>query len=434
MRRQIEWIRGKLAAKKVDPPQKLLLARLATRIFNTPLMITADKLQVILGVLGPRMGLSAGDGLEAVADFSVSERRREYSGDGIGVIPVYDTLVQRNGGADAMSGLTTYTEISAQFHEALSDSRIDTILFDVDSPGGEVGGVFDLVDEIYRARGTKPIYAIANECAFSAAYAIASAADRIFLPRTGSVGSIGIIAMHIDQSAYDAKEGYRYTAITAGARKNDFSPHSALSDEGLATAQNMVDQAYDLFCDTVARNRGIALSAVRNTEAAIYYGQNAIKQCLADEIASYGEVIGALSKEDVKPRGGKGTPARHGKGKVLDSEALTGQVSAESRAELEAKSIGTRNAEADRITAIRTRCQAVKGLVSETLAEDLILKGVAVEELGERMAIAMVEHSARSITQQEVNGHLLPMDVQGENLLILDAKKRAQAYRKDMQA
>lgn len=79
------------------------------------------------------------------------------------------------------------------------------------------------------ATAVKPIWAVANDAAFSAAYAIA-AAQRVIVTETGGVGSIGVIALHIDQSVQDANDGYRYTAITAGSHKNDFSPHEPLSD------------------------------------------------------------------------------------------------------------------------------------------------------------------------------------------------------------
>ena len=98
--------------------------------------------------------------------------------------------------------------------------------------------------------------------AYSAAYAIASAAERVYLPRTGGMGSIGVIAIHVDQSAYDEKKGLKYTAIYAGARKNDFSSHKPLTDKAMEVVQAEVDEVYDLFAETVARNRGIKATAI----------------------------------------------------------------------------------------------------------------------------------------------------------------------------
>jgi ClpP class serine protease len=101
---------------------------------------------------------------------------------------------------------------------ALVDASITGILLDIDSPGGEAGGVFELAQRVRAANAVKPVWAVASDSAFSAAYAIASAASRIYVSQTGGVGSIGVIAMHVDQTARDAQDGYRFTAVTAGAR------------------------------------------------------------------------------------------------------------------------------------------------------------------------------------------------------------------------
>jgi signal peptide peptidase SppA len=277
-----------------------LLSRFATRIINTPLLIAPDKLNVILGAIGGRIGLNM-DGQHAAMEadgrlYSASTRRSGQEGSpSIAVIPVYDTLVYRAYGMNAWSGMTSYERIRETFNETLNDASVKTIVFDIDSPGGEVAGVFDLVDDIYNARGTKSIYSIANEMSYSAAYAIASAADEIFIPRTGGLGSIGVIAIHVDRSGFNEKAGYAYTPIFAGARKNDFSQHEALSDEAFAVMQREIDDVYDLFVETVARNRGMTATAVRETEAGIFQGKRAVEIGLADHVMSWGEAIDTIT-------------------------------------------------------------------------------------------------------------------------------------------
>ena len=150
-------------------------------------------------------------------------------------------------GVDAASGLLSYAEIGASLQAALADRSVQGILLDLDSPGGETGGCFELARQVRAASLVKPVWALANDSAFSAAYAIGCAAERLVLSETGGVGSIGVIALHVDQSAKDAQDGYRYTAISAGARKNDFSPHDSLSLEATAALQAEVDRLYGLF-------------------------------------------------------------------------------------------------------------------------------------------------------------------------------------------
>jgi capsid assembly protease len=279
------------------------LTYLASRIFNTPLLISPSKLDVILSVLGPRMNLDATP--LAVVDMSVPKRYRADTEniDGIGIVPVYGTLVHRNFGLDALSGLTSYEMIRSWFGDAVNDSSVRSIILDIDSFGGEVGGCFALVDDIYEARSIKPIYAMINENAYSAGYAIASAATAVFIPPTGGAGSVGVVMVHIDQSAKDAKEGLKYNIIHSGERKKDFNPHEPLPKEVHASAQAMVDDLRDIFINIVARNRNLSAQVVRDTEAGVYHGQVAVDIGLADDVMSYSQLIENVTKSNRK--GGK---------------------------------------------------------------------------------------------------------------------------------
>jgi ClpP class serine protease len=160
---------------------KYLLKRL-----NTPLMIEYGYLEALLS---QEMRIT---GAKSKGSFAGS----------IQVIPVYGALSHRSTGLLSwlFGDVMTYESIRRDFQAALTNSEVGSILFDIDSHGGEVAGVFDLADDIYKARGSKPILAIANENALSAAYLIASAADEIYLSRTADVGSIGVTAVHCDYS------------------------------------------------------------------------------------------------------------------------------------------------------------------------------------------------------------------------------------------
>ena len=163
-----------------------------------------------------------------------------------------------------------------------------------DSPGGEVGGLFDLADLIQGSRGKKPVYASVAESAFSAAYAIASACDRIFLTRTAGVGSIGVFTMHVDISKMDEKEGVACTYIFAGAKKVDGNPHEPLSSDAKDTIQAEIDRTYDLFVNTVARNRKLTAKKVKSTEAGLYFGEEGVESGLADQVGTVAEAVSAL--------------------------------------------------------------------------------------------------------------------------------------------
>ena len=153
-----------------------VLPHLASRLFGVPLAIHRPKLDVIVSVLGARLGVVD---LTAPLPVTPTVRAPVAHPPHIAVIAVHGTLVRRTGGLDAASGLTSYAVIAEQLDAAVADPAIAAILLDVDSPGGESGGVFDLADRIRAATHVKPVWAVANEQAFSAAYAIASAATRV---------------------------------------------------------------------------------------------------------------------------------------------------------------------------------------------------------------------------------------------------------------
>lgn len=272
------------------------LPHLASRVFGTPLMIARAKLEVILGVLGPRL---AGGALEVTHPEPDPPPAVSITGDGIAVVPVTGTLVSRSGYLDAASGLQAYGDIAAAVASAMNDGGVRGVVLDVDSPGGEVGGLFDLVAEIKAVRlaRAKPLWAVANESALSAAYAIASTADRLYVTRTGEVGSIGVVAAHVDKSGADAKAGLAWTFLFAGERKVDGNAHEPLSERARATIQADIDRLYSEFCALVATNRGMTAEAAHSTNAAIYRGELAVSAGLADRLGTLDSAVAEMTAE-----------------------------------------------------------------------------------------------------------------------------------------
>ena len=299
-----------------------MLPHIASRVLDTPLVIGRARLEAILAVIGPRIGIAAPatgvpdipglEGLPARAVMNGDGRRRGawlVTPEGIAVIPVFGTLVKRAGAVEAASGLTSYGHLENRIMDAATDPAVRAILLDIDSPGGEAAGVFDLSDLVFEARSLKPVWAVADEEAFSGAYAIASAAERLIVPRTGGVGSIGVLALHVDRSARDALEGFRTTTVHAGAHKADFIPHETLKDGARKTLQAEVDRVHALFVETVARNRAMTADAVRATEAGLFFGVDAVRAGLADEVGTLRETLGALAASLAQPRSIAAAPA-----------------------------------------------------------------------------------------------------------------------------
>jgi capsid assembly protease len=279
---------------------------LATRLFNVPLAITPGKIEVIMAALADRMGLvklfrPSGEAV-MLSDFDLDgqEAARDTGYDvvaGVAVVPVSGTLVQKLGTMRPYSGMTGYDGIRANLSMALEDEAVRAIVLDVDSPGGEVAGCFDLVDAIYGSRGRKPMWSILSENAYSAAFAIASATDRIVVPRTGGTGSVGVICAHVDFSQALTAAGINVTLITYGDRKADGNEFKALSKEALARFQADVDTMGDMFVDTVARNLDLSTAKVRGTQASTYMGAAGVDVGFADAVMAPDEAFRSLLAE-----------------------------------------------------------------------------------------------------------------------------------------
>ena len=268
------------------------LTHLSTRIFNTPLMIHPRKADVILSVLGPRLGL-APQSLPVVVtredEYDDGPDDYDYSEKGIAVIPVFGTLVKRASGLDAESGLTSYEELTAQIRDTMADPQVQGIIFNIDSPGGEAS-MFDLADMIYNLRGVKPMISVANDSMYSAAYALGSSADVIFVSREGGCGSIGCYMLHVNQAGMDQQAGLEYEYIFAGDGKTAGNQHEPLDKDTRAELQAQVDKMRDMFVDLVARNRNRSTRDILDLQAHCFNGTDALP-LLADKVGGVNEAL-----------------------------------------------------------------------------------------------------------------------------------------------
>lgn len=295
-------------------------AQIAQRAFNTPLLVEPSKAMAFLSGLGPRItgrqlqvaGLEmspdvvAHAALPARAEILTNGLAEQYQQDGqtpfamfdgVAVIEVSGVLVHRGAWIGQSSGQTSYEGIAAQVASAASDPAVRGIALEIDSFGGEVTGVFDLADAIRAARAAKPVWAFVAEHAFSAGYALASQADRIILPRTGAVGSIGVVVMHADLSGQLSDAGVTVTLIHSGARKVDGNPYEPLPDPVRARIQAEIDSIRTLFAQTVAAGRGRRLTAeaALATEAECFRGVEAVAAGLADEVSDPASAFAAFA-------------------------------------------------------------------------------------------------------------------------------------------
>lgn len=221
--------------------------------------------------------------------------------DGVSVLPIRGPLMHHQDW-----WCDSYEAIRARVDTALS-AKPKALVLAIDSPGGLVSGCFETADAIRDAcaRAGVPLVAFVDGQATSAAYALACAAERIVVPSTGIVGSIGVIEAMVDVTAQDAAFGVRVELVTSGARKADGHPHIQMSPEAVATTQARVSELAEIFFARVATSRRIGADAVRAMQAGIVTGASAVGAGLADEVATLDQLLARLASGAVEPTTGE---------------------------------------------------------------------------------------------------------------------------------
>lgn len=269
-------------------PAKRSYPQIAARLFNVPLMVHPAKLDAIIHGIGPRLGVDL-DPEAYVIGFPYAESGPYRLENGIGIISIRGALTHRSSFGAPSTFFRGYDEIASELRAALSDPNVSDIVLEFDSPGGEVSGAFQLAEEIYNGRRTKPIHALVTDMAASAGYLLASAASSVSATPTAVTGSIGVVLRHADYSKALDQEGIKITHVHAGSHKIDGNPYEPLTDAVKKDLQASVDYYYGLFVDAVARHRGdvgLTAEAIRKTEAAVFVADTALDLGLIDHIES----------------------------------------------------------------------------------------------------------------------------------------------------
>ncbi|EEW0418974.1 TPA: S49 family peptidase [Escherichia coli] len=282
------------------------LSHIAAMAFNEPLLLEPAYARVFFCALGKEIGADSlavpqqavqldADGMQlAVTDYMAGGQRPAKSyqvKNGIAILPVSGTLVHKLGTLRPYSGMTGYDGLTARLQMAVNDPDVRGILLDIDSPGGQAAGAFDCADMIYRLREQKPVWALCNDMACSAAMLLAAACTRRLVTQTAKIGSIGVMMAHTSYEKQLAQEGVDITLIYSGRHKVDGNSIQALPAGVRADFQRRIDEARRMFVDKVALYTGLSSEAVMNTEAAVYDGQAGIDAGLADQLINAADAV-----------------------------------------------------------------------------------------------------------------------------------------------
>jgi signal peptide peptidase SppA len=352
------------------------LHRVASQFYNRPLLVLPSTAETISSFLLSRIGAGPlgdsgeNDSGESVQTFSSTAREdgsREYHSprasrfygdypvdpesngrprpyrrtpDGTAIITMVGELVNRGAWVGASSGLISYEGIKFQLRTAANDTRVRNVILDMESPGGEAVGAFEVAQSVRELAAQKPVTAVVDGMAASAGYAIASGARDIVTIPSGLSGSIGVVMMHLDFSAWLEDNGIKPTLIFAGDHKVDGNPFEPLPADVRNAFQQDVSSFYDQFVQTVALGRpNLSEDEIRGTQARVYKGEDAVKVGLADRVGTFDQVLAELSQQPARSRAqpkGKtmndktGAPAANATGTVTEmAEVDTGAIAAD---------------------------------------------------------------------------------------------------------
>lgn len=219
----------------------------------------------------------------------------------IAVVPISGTIMKQVG---SLSDGTSSVAARMALRAAASDPNISAILLLVDSPGGTVSGTADLATEVTKARQSKPVYAYVEDLAASAAYWVASSADKVFANNpTALVGSIGTYAGLYDLSGLAGQQGIKAKLYKTGPLKGAGFPGTEITAEQDAAFQKMVDDTQSHFAAAVQTNRKLSAEQMKAvTTGGVFLATEAQSLGLIDGIKSFDETLTALEAAAMKKK------------------------------------------------------------------------------------------------------------------------------------
>lgn len=269
--------------------------RVLRAIEATPWAMHPDKFEAMVGVVEQR--IIAGKPIaKSEIEAARASRPTNIKAGSVAVLQLFGIVAQRMDMFMEYSGGTSTERFGDDFDLAVNDPNVMAIVINVDSPGGSVAGVAQLADKIYEARGSKPIVAIANSMAASAAYWIASAADEFVAAPLAFVGAIGVFTVHTDFSGAEAQHGIKTTYVSAGKYKTEGNSSEPLGEEARDHMQSIADEAYGMFVRAVARHRGVKAAAVKTGfgEGRTLLASQALDAGMIDGVKTLDQVLADL--------------------------------------------------------------------------------------------------------------------------------------------
>lgn len=226
--------------------------------------------------------------------------------DGVAVISIQGALTKnRSWFTDATGGYAT-TDIKQAVEAAADDDSIKSILLKIDSPGGTVDGTASLADAVAAAKAKKPVVAQVSGMAASAAYWIASQADKVFAHRSDMIGSIGTRMMLYDFHRLYEAAGVEAVPIDTGKFKSAGAQGTEITQEQRDNFQHLVDSLNAEFLSSVSAGRSMPMDQLKAVaDGSVFVAKEAKKSGLIDGVQEYSKTLADMKKSRPKQAGAK---------------------------------------------------------------------------------------------------------------------------------
>jgi protease-4 len=232
------------------------------------------------GVVGAR--LSARAASRFTADYDVAEVTVEGP-------------ISRSGGGTVPTPTGTPTDaVVEQIERADADSNVRALLLELNTPGGEVVPSDDL--RLAAERFDGPTIAYATDVCASGGYWIATGCDELYAREGSLVGSIGVIGSRVNAAGLADKLGVSYERLAAGEYKDAGISLKEMTEDEREYLQGIIDGYYETFVERVTGGRDLTDEQVRDTEARVYLGRDALDIGLVDEIGTRRDVKARLAE------------------------------------------------------------------------------------------------------------------------------------------
>ena len=216
--------------------------------------------------------------------------------DGTAIIPIRGVMVHGLKMAEKVDSVVCAEDIEKDIKFAMESSDVKRVVFDIDSPGGMYNGTPELGDVIAKYHGVKPMAAFTNGLMASAAYWTGITSGSVYMSRSASVGSIGVVMMWPDVSKAMEGEGVKIKVFSSGEFKG-MTPEVELTGSQESYLQSRVMSLANEFYSHVKEARaGVNESAF---DGRTFQAEEAMELGLIDGLArNVEEVISIMKIEE----------------------------------------------------------------------------------------------------------------------------------------